>query len=443
MRASARTTGWWAVVLAATGLAWSTAGCDWRDFDNLQNRTPVLRVGAPSGYSSQNDFGRIVLAVEPPADGTVAARFIVAASEASALAVVDLSPEGEAKGSSLMVDGMGGSPIASMAEVPGAGKVLLGLSSLGGGSGGSLAVLPLVAPFDQVTIFTMSAEPQFGIGVASAALGATATADYVVVSGSAVHVFPGGAQPELAPAAASAACPISLATTLPSDERANRAVVTGKLLAGGGVQIAVGTPASSSPGSVSFFSSNAAAGTVDCASGSTLTSPSGESQFGRALAVGDFDGDGNRDLLVGAPPSRAYLYLGPIAPGAQPTVTIPAATGAVAFGASVAAVNPDGKAADEALVADPDAAIGGSTEAGNATLYSFSASSGTMKAVALAPTLGDASPGNGEVYGSSVAGLPFCATSPCASPAPRLPLVGSASHVFVYFTFGAVDPRAK
>ena len=211
-------------------------------------------------------------------------------------------------------------------------------------------------------------------------------------------------------------------------------------LTGGGAQIAVGTPVLSGGavgGTVTFFTVTAA--TVDCPQ--ILAAPSAsDSQFGEALAIGDFDNDGIPDLLVGAPPNRAYLYKGPIAASAAPTATITDPSSGGAFGAALVALNLDGKPGDEALIADPDATVAGLAQAGNVLIYS-----GPTLATELSTILADHDPSGGEVYGSAVATLPFCTTMPCPAAPPRLPLVGSASQVFTYFTLGLgpADPRTK
>ena len=48
-----------------------STGCDWREFDTLQNQTPVLAVDPPAGLPSSNDFASVILPVAPPADGSV------------------------------------------------------------------------------------------------------------------------------------------------------------------------------------------------------------------------------------------------------------------------------------------------------------------------------------------------------------------------------------
>ena len=73
-------------------------GCDWRAFDTLQNRTPVLAIDPPSGFPSSNDFASVLLPVAPPADGSSAAWFLASAPETTGLALVKLDPAGGASG---------------------------------------------------------------------------------------------------------------------------------------------------------------------------------------------------------------------------------------------------------------------------------------------------------------------------------------------------------
>lgn len=423
---------WFSVVAMGAGVAGS--GCDWRDFDNIQAGAPVLRAGPPTGYSAPNDFGRVILPLTPPADGSAAARFLGSAIGQTGLALVDITATGQGSNTNitgLALDNLLGDPITAMAEVPGAGEALLGIPIA---DGGTLLTVNLTSLM--VTPFAVSGEPLFGMGVAAGSLSGPGAKDLVTVSSTAIHVYVNGASTSIA-ASSSTACPIAIATTLPSLELVNRAVVIGAFMGGTALQVAVGTPVSSGGGSVSFFSVDATA--VGCVQ--LLSAPAAtDSRFGQALAIGDFDNDGVPDLLVGAPPTRAYLYRGPIAAGAAPTATITDSSGGGDFGAAVAALNLDGKPGDEALIGDPNATVGGQAQAGNVSIYT-----GPALATKLTTVLADHDPSGGEVYGSAVAALPFCATMPCPTAPPRLALVGAASQIFTYFNpgLGAADPRTK
>jgi len=414
----------------------TSSGCDWRDFDSLQASTPVAAVEPPSGNPSGNDFASLLIATAPPSDGSAAARFLTSGTLLNALTVVTLGASGSASRhlvSSPALDSLSGSPITAMAAVPGTDKVLLGAP-------GELSVLTLdlsvsldaVTPFPGITP-VIAAEPQIGVGLAAGDVTGAPAADYVVLSGSALHLFVDGLATDQA-IGPSADCPIAFPNSVSARDKIQRAVVIGKLT-GGSQVIAVGTPTSGAAGTVSLFAADSS-GALSCLF--SIAAPvSTLAEFGRSLAVGDFDGDGVADLVVGAPPDRAFLYRGPIAAGATPAGTFLNATSGGYTGASVAALDVDGKGADEALIGDPEGP-GNTGQTGTGDVIQLTgATLGTT-----AGTLADHNGGSKGGYGASVAALPFCAAPPCAKP-QLLPLVGAAGKAFVYFTLSGTDPRVR
>jgi hypothetical protein len=425
------------IAVAALAAAALAAGCDWREFDSLQGTTPVLAVEPPSGYPSSTDFATLLTPTRPPVDGSAAARFVTTAAYQTAVTVVTVSAGGGASTSavnSAVLDQLHGQPITAIADIPGTDQALLGAPQPGGGSVLLLdfSVLPAaVAPFNGITPLD-AAEPLLGVGLAAGKLTGAASPDLVVLSASALHVYVGGAT-EVS-ATSTAACPIALYSGVTAFDRIQRAAVIGKLT-GTSAVVAVGTPGAGAPGNVSFFAYDGTNRALTCLFALTPPAAAGDPDFGRSLATGDFDGDGTEDLLVGAPPARAYLYKGPIATGAQPvTLTDPA--GDNFFGASAAAMDLDGLPGDEALIADPSATVNGQPGAGH-VLALHGPALATQTAV-----LTDHSASANNAYGSAVAALPFCAAPPCTTPV-MLPLVGAANKAFVYFTLTGTDPRAR
>jgi hypothetical protein len=454
------------VLAAAIAVA---GGCSWTTFDDLQNRTPVRVIGAPSGFPSTNDFGRVMIATSPPVDGSAAARAIVSSSQETGIAVLDFDVHGQVTGQTITADALtalGSLPVTAMAEVPGANAVLLGSPSA---VGGNVLSMSLESPFT-TTVFVSSAststgpgDPGFGLGVAAGNLGGGAAAERVVLSQTKLYVYADG-QTAALPAvvddgSGAAPCPIYFPSS--AANQLNRAVTIANLQATG-PQVVVGTPSviPTSPGHVSIFNVDVTGGTISC----SLALSEADSGFGQAIAVGDFDGDGQSDLLVGAPPSRAYLFHGPVLAGATPTV-ITAANG-LSFGAALAAFDLDGFRGDEAFLADRDATVGGQSNAGQVDINTGP----TLGMKGTPPVLVDRNAGSGEAYGSTVVALPFCGAPEGAGTdggadagrdggadagtagardagagceIVRLPLIGSASKLFVYYSLGPTDPRAR
>jgi hypothetical protein len=446
-----------ASAVLAFGLA--AAACDWREFDDLKKKVPVAALEPPSEYPAGNDFGPILLAVPPPSDRSSAGRFVATAVFSTSVAVFSFDAAGNANGvgvTGTAFDQLGQGPVTAVAAVPGNQQVLLGAPA---SAVGDVLVMNLDPPF-QTTTFKTLAEGQFGVGVAAGNFGGGAAPEFVVTSTDTLHVFvdsQSNVDRTHVSAGAADPCPIDFSGALDPLDRANRALIV-DTLGGSSMKIAVGTPvATATGGHVAIFDFDAATGAFACAALLTGT----EAHFGRAMALVDADGNGATDhLLVGAPPSHAYLYALPLSTGQAPIATATASMGGVSFGAAVAAFDVDGKPGDEIFIGDPGATVNGTTTAGSVSIYS---TTGTTLAL-LAPTtypnpIAEHDPGSGRGYGSGVAGMLFCpgnvaspsadggtpATDGGAAPCTHLPLVGSLSKVFTYFTINSrhMDARAR
>ena len=135
-----------------------------------------------------------------------------------------------------------------------------------------------------------------------------------------------------------------------------------------------------------------------------------EAPFGRAMTLVDLDlGDGKPDhLLVGAPPTHAYLYSLPLTAGQTPeTITDRNRCRTASSATAVAAFDIDGKVGDEMFIGNPDGSVGGATTAGRVSV--FTGSPPVLVPTTVAPNpLAEHDPGAGHGYGSGIAGMLFC-----------------------------------
>jgi hypothetical protein len=102
--------------------------------------------------------------------------------------------------------------------------------------------------------------------------------------------------------------------------------------------------------------------------------------MGYSVAVGDFNNDGDNDVLVGAPYNdnggtdigTAYIYLGPFTTGGSPysppDIILPGQSSGEQFGWSVASANLNGDSYDDALIGAPYNDEGG-TNIGRAYIF--------------------------------------------------------------------------
>jgi hypothetical protein len=443
-------------------LAAAAAGCDWREFDDLKKKTPVVSITAPSDYPTKEEFGAILLAVPPPKDGLAAGRFVATATHTASAAVISFNASGAPNGvgvtSSPGIEQLEQGPIKAIGYVPDPSAVVMGAPT---SAGGDVLLMNLEAPrsdgqpqYPITTFAPLVADPWYGVGVGAGNIGGGAASEIVVLSSTVLHVYVDGQtnSDKTRPTAGAAdPCPIEFSSNLDDRDFVNRAVLVAPLT-GTGTQIAVGSPVKSGVGHVSVFDFDVATGTFTCAAMLTASDP----RFGRSMALVDLDGQGGPDhLLVGAPPTHAYLYALPLSTGQAPTA-MATETGATAFGTAVAALNIDGTAGDEMFVGDPDATVGGTDAAGRVTVYG-GAMMKALPSTAFPNPLTEHDPGEGHAYGSAVVAMTFCPANVASSSADGgaggadggvaactpLPVVGATEKVYTYFGLKKPDPRVK
>jgi hypothetical protein len=442
-------------ILAFSALALA-AGCDPGDFDAALDKAPVRFIGAPGGFGS--DVGRTLLPLDPPAgQPKVAARLLFAGTDQASLAVADFDDNGKprvqtassAELSSLGFQG-GISSAAWLVAPPATGSAALGMIVLGTpggaapGSAGGVAFLNLVADsggklaFETARVFEPGPALHFGLAVASghvtqAAADEAVPDEAIVVSDSDVHVlrFPVGE------VVSASTCAVALQT--PPD--LHRSLAVANFLSLDTQQIAVGLPVKGGIGRVVIlqYRLNPSSGAEElfCASLPGLSVPSGNPPgFGTALAaVPDMNGDQLADLVVGAPPDRAYLFYSPFDRIQEPK---PFTNGDAnsEFGQRVALVDVDGDGTKELAITALQADVDSTKKAGQVFVYKLD---GTPIAM-----LHDSTPtANTEFFGIGLADLEFNSRACAKVKDVHLLVAGADTGIFTFFAFPGSQPDPR
>ena len=306
-------------------------------------------------------------------------------------------------------------------------------------------------PTRRSTFRGTSNEPQYGVGVGAGNLGGGTAPDFVVLSADTLHIYVDGL-PTIDKTYASSGEPIPVRSgfaLLDDAERANRAVIVGAA-AGERHADRGGDAGHSGIGHVSLFTSTPSVTRSPARWTLTATEafrPSDDG--GRPRSGPDHKPD---HLLIGAPPTHAYLYSLPLT-ARQPAVTVPALMCRRSVRRGGRGVRHRRRPGRRGVYRQPRRHRQRRHEGRPVNVYT-----GATLAP-LAPTfpnpLAEHDPGTGHGYGSGIAGLIFCpgaVSSPDGGAARlmaawlrarRLPLVGSLSKVFTYFTLKKPDPRVK
>jgi hypothetical protein len=449
--------------LAGLGLALLTGsvGCNWTTFADDARKAPVRSIGAPDSFKEQ-DFGRSLL---PLSDGQgKAAAFMASSTNGTSVSVFTVDSGGGVSSTSIPGSALNdteASTISSLAEDVGSLPLKLVLASpkvhnQGYGRVYSYTLSPMLdGAVNTLAVPPLPEEPGLGRGLAIGRVGGVETKSDTIVASDANLVVMVDGTTWTAPAVMGSGCDPTFDATLDPRYKLHRPILAARLWpdpAGTTVQQIVSAsphaPGGAS-GMVSFFSVTGAGTSFElsCLAAVTAPKPEMRARFGVSLATGDFNADGQVDLLVGAPGQNAYIYMGPFAAGTVPTPISISDSEGVDFGFSVAALNVDGNPGDEALIGDPYATVEGKSQAGRVTAYAVNAATMTTE---VKKTYSDHNPEANANFGWTVSGLKFCTASP--SPAAGMPcpsevetsrvlMVGAANEVFLYFREGANIPE--
>jgi len=439
-------------ILAFSAVA-IAAGCDPGDFGAALDKAPVRFIGAPSGFGS--DVGRTLLALDPPADRPkVAARLLFAGIDTPSLAVADFDGNGKPRVQTASRDELnalglqgGISSAAWLVAPPATGSAALGMIALGTpggaapGSAGGVAFLNLVADsggklaFEPARVFGGGPALHFGLAVASGHVTQAVADEAIVVSDTDVHVlrFPVG------DVVSASTCAVALQT--PPD--LHRSLAVANFLSLDTQQIAVGLPVEGGIGKVVIlqYGLNPASGAVElfCTSLPGLSAPFGNPPgFGTALAAVP-RADGMADLVVGAPPDRAYLFYSPFDGSKQPTVFTNDDPNSE-FGQRVAVVHIGPNGTPELAITALQADVGSTKGAGQVLIYALDGDGKTPIA-----TLYDSTPtANTEFFGIGLADLEFNSGRACGKGKDvHLLVAGADTGIFTFFAFPGSQPDPR
>jgi hypothetical protein len=443
----------------------AAGGCDWRTFDKEGDKAPVRSIGAPGGYVGK-DFGRVLM---PLRNGMGApAAFVASGASSLSLLIIKVDARGGTSTSAApesRLEAVDDSAVTGLAEFPTTGqteaKLLLGAPDLRLEDFGQAFVYP-VAEGEAVPV-PAPTDVGSGRAVGVGPVTAPGAVDYVIASDGSLSVLAGGSAGPGAlvtiPKGADACDPTFDQATLDTRYKGRRSFLMKSLWSEGlegTMQVVLGSPHASSTlgGTISFYGVRVAGESVGCLGGAEMMTPEGAKipLFGVSLASGDFNDDRVPDLLVGAPPRRAFVFLGPLPAGLATPIAIEDPAG-VDFGFAVAALNVDGMPGDEAMIADPDARVNETEGAGHVQTWRYVAATNKMERE-VSMTYADFTPGGGARYGYSVHALKFCttptgATEPVTScadgdaNAARVLMVGAGNEVFLYFTVGDKIPADR
>jgi hypothetical protein len=188
---------------------------------------------------------------------------------------------------------------------------------------------------------------------------------------------------------------------------------------------------------------NPASGAVElfCTSLPGLSAPFGNPPgFGTDLAaVPDMNGDHLAELVVGAPPDRAYLFYSPFDGSKQPTVFTNGDPNSE-FGQRVAVVDVGPNGTPELAITALQADVGSTKKAGEVLIYALDGDGTTPIA-----TLYDSTPtANTEFFGIGLADLDFNSSRTCSKGKDAHVLVaGADTGIFTFFAFPGSQPDPR
>ncbi|MBL4635289.1 MAG: VCBS repeat-containing protein [Kofleriaceae bacterium] len=389
------------ILLSCTSLG-LIASCDPRVFDDLSDSAWVHSAGKPSS----TEFAGFSAGLIGGSDGSGNLHYFVAA-EKPALLLVTYTKSGSRSSQEVLLEGRDQLPVPTiMASDPSAFAATSGNVAVAVIANGTPALAMFRAENKEASSDFLLAGSTAATGIAFGVTDISAETDLLAAGGQDLNLV---SDYKNKSGGAAESCSLGGATG---------GLILADLDVSAGAEYVVGVAGTVVVGQASSIATGSGCALL----GAPIMAPGGEASFGRTLTSGDFDGNGETDLVIAAPDENAvYVYMNWTV--AVPTMGVKIANpaGSKAFGANVAVgdFNDDGQ--DELVISDHARDAGGATGAG--TVFIYGADNSGQFAAPI--ELYDASPEGDQAFGKSL-------TVAKAFGGVSL-VVGAKNEVFTYF----------
>ena len=420
----------------------ASCGCSPGHFDDLRDEAWSDSNSAPDGVESST----YPVAVAPLATGAAGVHVVAAGTEPVAVATISYDRSGSLDAAGVALSGVEATVSPTLATVADAGTGVRPWVAVGGlGAAAVIQVFDARTGADGPLLTGSLDASECGGGGADLGrhmvwtrtiLGDPNAPDLIATAGNDLVAFP-----DLDPTAATHPCYRCAAVGGPgSTPRDVLAITAADLLSAPYAEliVALRDPAGSDPNQLAYFSA-AGIQTDDggnCFSTSPSVLPGTGVDFGAVVAAGDLDGD---DLIevIAATPSAARVEVFPGVGDSGPSgppFAVASLNASATFGAAIAIGDVDGDGTADLIVGDPGREHDGVIAAGAAVVFGATVPGSLLEREAVAP----ARSADGQRFGHVLSVSRFTG----ASDADLL-VSGTTEAVFVYFRAvpAATDPR--
>jgi hypothetical protein len=429
-------------VIALATVAGLPCACSPGHFDDLRDQSWSDSSSAPDGVDSST----YPVAIAPLAIGAPGVHVVAAGTDPVALATISYDRSGSLDAVGVALSGVAPTVRPTLATVAGASASERPWVAVGGlGSAAVIQVFDARTGVDgPILTGSLDASACSG-GVADLGLhmvwtrtilGDPNVPDLIATAGNDLVAFP-----DLDPAAATHPCfrctAVGGAASTPRDVLA---VTAADLLSEPYAEliVALRDPTGADPNQLAYFG----AGTIEtddganCFSTSTSVLPGPHGDFGTIVATGDLDGDGLIEVVAttpGAATVEVFPGVGDSGPSG-PKLAVASLNATATFGAAIAIGDVDGDGLADLIVGDPNREQDGVIAAGAAVVFGANAPGSLLERAAIAPARSE----DGQRFGHVLSVSRFTGTSDT-----DLLVSGTTDALLMYFraVAAAADPR--